>query len=153
MNRFKNSNSSLFLIELIIAILFFSIGSAVCVQAFVRAHLLSRSAQDLSFASAQVSSAASVVKYTDGTLESVSEYFPEITQSSDADGSELVLCYDSSRAPCPEADAAYIMTIRTDTSGTVAISRIAMQTSDGEPLYELEIRYPAYETQNRGNES
>lgn len=153
MNRFKHSNSSLFLIELIIAILFFSIGSAVCVQAFVRAHLLSRSAEDLSFASAQVSSAASVVKYTDGTLESVSEYFPLIMQSPDSAGSELFLCYDSSRTPCSEEEAAYIMTISTDIIGPTAESRIAMQNSDGQQLYELEIRYPAYETQNRGDES
>ena len=34
--------SSLFLLELIIAILFFSLTSAVCVQIFVRAHLISR---------------------------------------------------------------------------------------------------------------
>ena len=39
--------SSLFLLELIIAILFFSLTSAVCVQIFVRAHLISRQTQEL----------------------------------------------------------------------------------------------------------
>lgn len=52
-----------------IAILFFSLGSAICIQVFVKAHTLNQSAQDLSFASAQVSSVASVVKYTDQTME------------------------------------------------------------------------------------
>ena len=38
MTRLKPARSSLFLIELIIAILFFSAGSAVCVRAFAQAH-------------------------------------------------------------------------------------------------------------------
>ncbi|MCM1024796.1 MAG: hypothetical protein NC432_00015 [Roseburia sp.] len=38
----KHSRSSLFLMELIIAILFFSLASAVCIQLFARSHLLSR---------------------------------------------------------------------------------------------------------------
>lgn len=143
MNRFKNSNSSLFLIELIIAILFFSIGSTVCVQTFVRAHLLSRSAQDLSFASAQVSSAASVVKYTDGTYESVSVYFPEIERAEDGGDRDLVLYYDARRTPCSAEDAEYTMSIRTDISGLASESRIVMQDQDGETLYELNLRYPA----------
>ena len=42
--------SSLFLLELIIAILFFSLTSAVCVQIFVRAHLISRQTQELNTA-------------------------------------------------------------------------------------------------------
>ena len=37
MTRLKHSRSSLFLIELIIAILFFSAGSAVCIRAFSQA--------------------------------------------------------------------------------------------------------------------
>lgn len=36
----KSSKSSLFLMELIISILFFSLASAACIQLFVKAHLL-----------------------------------------------------------------------------------------------------------------
>jgi len=36
----KNSKSSLFLMELIISIFFFSLASAVCIQLFVKAHLI-----------------------------------------------------------------------------------------------------------------
>lgn len=75
MSTRNSSKSSLFLIELIIAILFFSIGSAVCVRAFMKAHSLSTEAKDLSFASAQVSSMASVLKYTDRSYASIREHF------------------------------------------------------------------------------
>ncbi len=42
----KTSKSSMFLMELIIAILFFSLASAVCIQLFVKSHLLSSAASD-----------------------------------------------------------------------------------------------------------
>ena len=42
----KSSKSSLFLIELIISILFFSLASAACIQLFVKAHLLDKKTQE-----------------------------------------------------------------------------------------------------------
>ena len=42
----RTSKSSLFLMELIISILFFSIASAVCIQLFVKAHLLNVRTQE-----------------------------------------------------------------------------------------------------------
>ena len=42
----KTSKSSLFLMELIISILFFSIASAVCIQLFVKAHLMNIRTQE-----------------------------------------------------------------------------------------------------------
>lgn len=42
----KSSRSSLFLMELIISILFFSIASAACIQLFVKAHLLDQKTQE-----------------------------------------------------------------------------------------------------------
>ena len=52
MKRKPTANpSSLFLLELIFAILFFSVASAVCVQVFVKSHTLSTEAHDLTQAS------------------------------------------------------------------------------------------------------
>ena len=42
MERTPAKRSSLFLLELMIAILFFCLASAVCVQIFVKAHTISR---------------------------------------------------------------------------------------------------------------
>ena len=49
MKRTPAKRSSLFLLELIIAILFFSLTSAVCVQFFARAHQISRQTQELNY--------------------------------------------------------------------------------------------------------
>ena len=45
-----NNTSSLFLLELILAVLFFSVASALCIQIFTKAHLMSQDARDLNFA-------------------------------------------------------------------------------------------------------
>ena len=54
--------SRLFLIELILAVLFFSLGSAVCVQVFAKARAGSVEARDLAFASSAASCAANVLR-------------------------------------------------------------------------------------------
>lgn len=141
-----NTRSSLFLIELIIAILFFSLGSAVCVQAFVKAHTLTAQAQDLSFASSTVSSAASVVKYTDGDLEGIQTYFPEAF----ADGEDIAVCYDEAFAPCGADDAAYTLRIHTDDGDGLRTASIRMDGRDGEALYALDLRYPDPEVTAHG---
>ncbi len=138
----NNTRSSLFLIELIIAILFFSLGAAVCVQAFVKAHTLTGQAQDLSFASSAVSSAASAVKYTDGSLEGIQAYFPQAF----ADGDEVAVDYDSDFAPCSDgADAAYTLRIRTGNEDDVRSASIRMDGLDGQTIYALDLRWPVQE--------
>lgn len=47
----SSSKSGLFLIELIIAIVFFAVASAICIQLFVKAHLISTRSTDISTAS------------------------------------------------------------------------------------------------------
>ena len=83
--------SSLFLLELIIAILFFSLTSAVCVQIFVRAHLISRQTQELNTALEKVSGFSEV--FLDG------EYFSALLHvdarvSENEDGSAEYLEYN-----------------------------------------------------------
>lgn len=145
MRRPRHTRSSLFLIELIISILFFSVGSAVCIQAFAQARLMSRAAEDLSFASARVSGAASVIRYTDGTLESVQKYLPSASQT---DGGYQI-CYDRDQQPCAEEEASYILSIHTEQEGIRTDAHLVMSDEDGETIYELSLRYPAPSRQSK----
>ena len=62
MKRKPTANpSSLFLLELIFAILFFSVASAVCVQVFVKSHTLSTEAHDLTQASRRAEDVAELI--------------------------------------------------------------------------------------------
>lgn len=77
-NRAKSSN--LFLLELILAILFFAIASAVCVQLFVKSHLLSKNTTALNAAINQASSAGEAFKSGDSMDESyaaIGKVFPD----------------------------------------------------------------------------
>ena len=139
MKHIPHTRSSLFLIELIIAVFFFSIGSAVCIRAFSQAYLMSRSAQELSFASSQISGAASAVRYTDRSAEALSEYFP----SARADDSGCLIYYDRNRRPCSPEEASYTMTIRTEQDGIRTDIFLSMTRQDGAVLYELSLRYPS----------
>ena len=124
----NSSKSSLFLIELIIAILFFAIGSAVCVRAFVKAHDLSMRAKDLSFASAQASSAA---------FSSFSTYFPDAEERGDA----FLVYYDADQSLCSGNDAIYTMQIKISDEDGMRHAMISVAYTGKEPLYELPIRF------------
>ena len=69
--RNRAKSSSLFLLELILAILFFSIASAVCVQFFVKSHLLSRDAKALNSSVTEVFNAAELLDVSDGISSSL----------------------------------------------------------------------------------
>lgn len=86
----SSHSSSLFLLELILSILFFSIAAAICVQAFGKAHSLSRDAEVLSIAVNECSDAAEIILSAD-CMEDVysllTQAYPEIIQSDEK------LCY------------------------------------------------------------
>ena len=138
MQRLNGSRSSrLFLIELILAILFFSVGSAVCVQAFARAHTVSMEARDLAFASSTASSAANVVQHTDGSLEAFRTFYPEAF----AEDGGYAVCFDGDFAPCAEADAAYVLHVARGLQGISETADIRVDSAAGENLYALSLRY------------
>ncbi len=84
----KSSKSSLFLMELIMSILFFSLAAAVCVQLFVQSHTLSKSSVELNHAVVECESLAELIYGTDGnpTLDGLSVWDGDtITYSYDKD--------------------------------------------------------------------
>lgn len=138
MNKIGKSRASLFLIELILAILFFSLGSAICVRVFAQAALVSRSAADLSFASAQVSSAASVIRSFDDPAQCAESFFP----GARTDKNAFSVFYDEDRTLCSEEDAAYTMNVTYNISDGFGTGYICMTGAEGDTLYDLEFSYP-----------
>ena len=111
-----NNTSSLFLLELILAVLFFSVASALCIQIFTKAHLMSQDARDLNFA---VSMAEQM---SDGTLQDAAAY------------------YDSSYASCEKADAVYVLTVHYEPEDTLLKAHISMDTvADNRNIYTLDV--------------
>ena len=105
--REKKGGSGLFLMELIIVLFFFLLTTAVCIQVFAKAHLISRSSLELSHAQNQCASAAEVFCGTDGSPEAFLEKFPEGTKA----GSEIETFYDEDFRSCGENEAKYRMIV------------------------------------------
>ena len=115
-----NNISSLFLLELILAVLFFSVASALCIQIFTKAHLMSQDARDLNFAVNEVSSMAE--QMPDDSLQNATAY------------------YNSSYASCEKADAVYVLTVHYEPENTLLKAHISMDTvADNRNIYTLDV--------------
>lgn len=115
-----NNTSSLFLLELILAVLFFSVASALCIQIFTKAHLMSQDARDLNFAVNEVSSMAE--QMPDDSLQDAAAY------------------YDSGYASCEKADAVYVLTVHYEPEDTLLKAHISMDTvADNRNIYTLDV--------------
>lgn len=78
----KSSKSGLFLMELILSILFFSISSAVCIQLFVKSHLISQQSVDLNNAIEWCQNIAEAFYGTNGNMDEMMLLFSNSRQDS-----------------------------------------------------------------------
>lgn len=141
MSARAGSKSSLFLMELIIAILFFSIASAVCIRLFASAHLESQQSAQLNRAVFCAQSAADALSAANGDSEQLTELIGA-TETSDG---EFSARYDADCKPlATEADAAYALTIATSGGEggviTADISVFGVEAPD-EPLFTLQTKH------------
>lgn len=141
--RTRAQTSGLFLLELILAILFFSIASAVCVQIFVRSRLMSDEAQALSHAVSECSGCAEVVSSAGGVedaLTRLQELYPK--GSYDAQSGQIY--YDEENSPCEKENAVSVLTIQISQDAQMLAAEIRMDDlgeAAEDPIYELTVRH------------
>ena len=114
----RGSGSSLFLIELIISIAFFSLAAVVCLQLFFRAHTMSRHAADLTEAVRLSRTAAECFIASDGD-EAEFHRLLELCEAGTGTGDRCVPEY----------------TVDKDTLHILVVS-----SRDGSPVYSLDVR-------------
>ena len=139
-----NNISSLFLLELILAVLFFSVASALCIQIFTKAHLMSQDARDLNFAVNEVSSMAEQISagtlHSDTAASSDDTASDPSTQMPDDSLQDAAAYYDSGYASCEKADAVYVMTVHYEPENTLLKAHISMDTiADNRNIYTLDV--------------
>ena len=71
----KTSRSGLFLIELVIVILFFSVSSAICMRIFASAYLSNRYSRAQNEASDAISSVSSIYKTAQGDISGTADMY------------------------------------------------------------------------------
>ncbi len=107
----RAQTSGMFLLELILAILFFAIVSSVCVRFFVKSHIYSRDAMRLSHSVSEVSSILEIAA-SDPDPEDITGLIKSAYPSASVyktGGWQVVIWYDAEFTPCPEADAVYAL--------------------------------------------
>lgn len=139
-----NNISSLFLLELILAVLFFSVASALCIQIFTKAHLMSQDARDLNFAVNEVSSMAEQISagtlHSDTAASSDDTASDPSTQMPDDSLQDVAAYYDSGYASCEKADAVYVLTVHYEPENTLLKAHISMDTiADNRNIYTLDV--------------
>ena len=139
-----NNISSPFLLELILAVLFFSVASALCIQIFTKAHLMSQDARDLNFAVNEVSSMAEQISagtlHSDTAASSDDTASDPSTQMPDDSLQDAAAYYDSGYASCEKADAVYVLTVHYEPENTLLKAHISMDTiADNRNIYTLDV--------------
>lgn len=146
-------SSSLFLMELILAIFFFSAASAVCVQFFVKSHLLSRDSNALNQAVNKCAGIAEAIS----TAESIQDAaallqglfpdcaFPDRDSMDTRTDTEVAVYYDSEFTVCKQADASYILFLQLSQSGQMLNASMSVTgagtDSGSEVIYTLSARH------------
>lgn len=137
--RMKNkSRTSLVLMELIITILLFSISSAVCVDLFVQAHIITNKTEELNHAVEKTQSIAEVFRISDGTINSILPLFDNAV----TDGNSYIqIYYDSAfTATTVQTNAAYMCNIKL--KGKKQLSYLTIQfirLKDQNEIYSLDV--------------
>ncbi len=142
--RNRANASSLFLMELILAILFFSLACSVCVPLFVKSHLLSNESRTLNYASNQCSNAAELLSAS-GSLDQfgslLAEQYPDLEQTDTG----WTVFYDDRFGACTRQDAAWCMALScTEESGMltadITVSGLSGNQS-GQEVYTLFVKH------------
>ena len=113
-----SKRSSLFLLELILAIGFFCIASAVCVQIFVKSYTIEQESTALNHAVHLATSAAETFRHSD--IESYKTF------------------YDKNWNICNKEEAYYTFKLDIKYDDSLEIAQICIETKNS-TLYELEV--------------
>ena len=114
----QSKRSSLFLLELILAIGFFCIAAAVCVQIFVKSYTIEQENIALNHSVHLATSAAETFRCSD--LEPYEEY------------------YDKEWNLCDESDAFYMLSVSVERADSCHIAHITVKANNS-TIYELEV--------------
>ena len=135
MNQQPTRRSSLFLMELIIAILFFSLAATVCVRFFVKSYTLEQESQKLNHAVNAATSVAEIFRNQEQPFSLLAEEYPYGEQAENA----YYIYYDINWSLCTSSNAVYTVLLQTAENDTFIIGDITVTDNDN-TIYHLTIK-------------
>lgn len=136
-----NSGNSLFLMEMILALLFLSLSCAACIQVFAAARSNRLRAQQLNQIQALTTSMGEALEGTDGSNGQILSLLPNGSRKS----ADLVWYYDATWQNCEDSESAYEMVFTPATSSQEKSGSLTFyRTTDHKELYQINLSFPAY---------
>ena len=136
-----NSGNSLFLMEMILALLFLSLSCAACIQVFAAARSNRLRAQQLNQIQALTTSMGEALEGTDGSNGQILSLLPNGSRKS----ADLVWYYDVAWQNCEDSESAYEMVFTPATSSQEKSGSLTFyRTTDHKELYQINLSFPAY---------
>lgn len=126
--------SSLFLLELIIAILFFILAATACVKIFVHSRQLENDSIALNQAVIACTSVAEILRSESDPYDMLQEVYPTGTATQD----HFYIYYDNKWKLCSEADARFTVSLQTEYTDDFQKGYISVLDQDVS-IYQLEI--------------
>jgi len=137
MNRQPIKRSTIFLMELIIVILFFCLTGTLCIQLFVKAHLMSSRSRELTVSVNEVSSAAALVENTQDTEVLIREHYPFVEE----ENGNFIVYYNNKWDVCTKDEAIYSMDIRLSNENGFHTGDVTMyNVTDNTAIYQIAVR-------------
>lgn len=140
-----HSKSSLFLMEMILAILILALTGTTCIRIFASARLQRQKARELNHIQELITSAGEVLEGWDGNISSFTSVLPASTQTSDTDQSwKLEYFYDDNWKSCSKnsPQCRYLMLVQLRISETEKKADLNFSDSNGDSLYQLSMAFP-----------
>lgn len=157
MNKNASSKTGLFLMELIIAILFFAVSGAICVQLFVQSHLISKDSVELNHAVEWCQNVAEAFYGCEGNPEEMMKLFDNsyIGNAAEVENT-FYLNFNKNFMPTPEerekssyipSDHAYKLSVNIFEENRLLNCHITAYSHEADgatvDIYELTVQIPA----------
>lgn len=144
LKRKRASSASLFLMELVVAIMFFTLSASVCITIFVRAHLQSERAKILNRAINLCSDAAELVRTSDSLTDCAANFgvaYEYATSQQTDDGYEIYVYFNDEYLPTPPSELARLETVSVSETATMLNADISFDDTNGNEVYSLSVTH------------
>lgn len=129
-----SQRSSLFLMELMIAILFFILASGICIRLFVKSHTLEQANRDLDASVHAAVSVAEIIRSQEDPILMLETVYP----LGISDTPNFTIFYDKDWSVCTKTDGLYHLKLSTKTESPFLFSTIDVYKNDA-LLYTLSL--------------
>lgn len=145
-------NSSLFLLEIMISILFFALVSASCLKVFAKAHSLSTQTFNLNHGISELENVAELLKSIDSKKVSdadtvtqvLTSYYGKSVEADPENSRSWQICFDSNWQACRYYDGVYSIKLQqenSESSDSLCVYTITVtELSEKEAIEELTLK-------------